>query len=104
MPDFRTVGTGVSIASIEIRKRGTMATLTIRGIDDDTKARLRLRAAAHGTSMEGEARSILAAAVNRPVRSGGFGTTLHERFRAAGIVDLEAPDRTSPARAANFDA
>ena len=36
-----------------------MATLTIRGLDEGTKARLRLRAASHGTSMEGEARAIL---------------------------------------------
>ncbi len=36
-----------------------MATLTIRGLDDDTKARLRVRAARHRRSMEAEVRSIL---------------------------------------------
>src|SRR3712207_190470 len=36
-----------------------MASLTIRQLDDVTKKRLRLRAAAHGRSMEEEARSIL---------------------------------------------
>ena len=44
-----------------------MATLTIRGLDDDSRDRLRLRAATHGRSMESEARSILAEAVSSPI-------------------------------------
>lgn len=40
-----------------------MATMTIRNLDDDVKARLRVRAAQHGRSMEEEARSILSAAL-----------------------------------------
>jgi plasmid stability protein len=36
-----------------------MASITIRNLDDDLKKRLRLRAAEHGRSMEGEARDIL---------------------------------------------
>jgi phosphopantothenoylcysteine decarboxylase / phosphopantothenate---cysteine ligase len=36
-----------------------MARITIRGLDDDLKQRLRLRAARHGRSMEDEARTIL---------------------------------------------
>src|SRR3984957_15323393 len=36
-----------------------MASITIRGLDDDLKQRLRLRAARHGRSMEDEARTIL---------------------------------------------
>ena len=36
-----------------------MSTLTIRNLDDDTKQKLRERAAARGVSMEQEARSIL---------------------------------------------
>ena len=38
-----------------------MASMTIRNIEDDTKSRLRLRAARHGASMEEEVRSILRA-------------------------------------------
>ncbi|MEM6822623.1 MAG: plasmid stabilization protein [Verrucomicrobiota bacterium] len=41
-------------------------TLTIRNLDEDVKRRLRLRAASHQTSMEAEARAILAQAVNEP--------------------------------------
>src|ERR1700730_4243968 len=36
-----------------------MASITIRGLDDEFKQRLRLRAARNGRSMEDEARTIL---------------------------------------------
>jgi plasmid stability protein len=36
-----------------------MATLTIRDLDDELKAALRVRAARHGRSMESEVREIL---------------------------------------------
>ncbi len=36
-----------------------MASLTIRQLDEETKARLRLQAARNGRSMEDEARTIL---------------------------------------------
>ena len=36
-----------------------MASLTVRKLDDDLKARLRLRAARNGRSVEDEVRSIL---------------------------------------------
>jgi plasmid stability protein len=38
-------------------------TLTIRNLDENVKQRLRLRAASHQTSMEAEARAILAASL-----------------------------------------
>lgn len=40
-----------------------MAALNIRGLRDDVHAKLRVRAAMHGRSMEAEARAILEAAV-----------------------------------------
>jgi antitoxin FitA len=40
-----------------------MASITIRRLHDGVKAKLRLRAASHGRSMEEEAREILKAAV-----------------------------------------
>lgn len=40
-----------------------MATVTVRGLDDEVRRRLRMRAAANDRSMEAEAREILAAAV-----------------------------------------
>jgi plasmid stability protein len=40
-----------------------MASITIRRLDDGVKAKLRVRAASHGRSMEEEAREILKAGV-----------------------------------------
>ena len=40
-----------------------MASIVIRRLDDSVKARLRLRAAEHGRSMEEEAREILKSAL-----------------------------------------
>ena len=41
--------------------------ITIRNLPQDTKERLRLRAAARGTSMEAEARAILIAGPAAPI-------------------------------------
>lgn len=42
-------------------------TLTIRNLDEEVKRKLRIRAAEHQTSMEAEARAILAASLAEPV-------------------------------------
>ncbi|GAA1820234.1 FitA-like ribbon-helix-helix domain-containing protein [Agromyces neolithicus] len=42
-----------------------MGTLTVRNLDDTVQQRLRERAAAHGQSMEAEARAILTTVVGR---------------------------------------
>jgi plasmid stability protein len=77
-----------------------MSSLLIRDLDDEVKARLRMRAAEHGRSMEAEARAILAVAVSgrRPTR--GLGSHIHDRFAEIGGVDLEVPERSGAARAA----
>ena len=41
-----------------------MASMTIRNLDEQLKARLRVQAAQHGRSMEDEARDILRAALS----------------------------------------
>jgi len=41
-----------------------MAAITVRNLDDAVQQRLKVRAAAHGRSMEAEARDILTAAVS----------------------------------------
>jgi len=78
-----------------------MATITIRNLDDQLKARLRVRAAEHGRSMEEEARRILGEALNEPAYE-GIGTRIRERFTAIGGVELELPERSEAARAAGF--
>jgi plasmid stability protein len=79
-----------------------MATLTIRGLDDRVRERLRVRAANHGRSMEAEARLILADAVSGPAARAGLGTRIHRRFKRAGGFDIEIPERTEPPRLADI--
>lgn len=73
-----------------------MATMTIRNLDDDVKARLRMRAARHGRSMEEEARSILRAALDTD-QEAFTGAALVKAIRARverfGGIELELPSR-----------
>ena len=75
-------------------KGKTMASITIRNLDDKVKTRLRILAAGHGRSMEEEARLILAGAVEQDLSlEKGLGTTLHELFKPLGGVELKLPPR-----------
>lgn len=78
-----------------------MGTLTIRNLDDGLKARLRLRAAQHGHSMEEEARVILRQAVG-----GTSGAALwalsRDLFANEHGVDLNLPLRKSDRGAPDF--
>jgi plasmid stability protein len=81
-----------------------MATLTIRGLDEEMHARLRVRAAQHGRSMEAEVRAILAHCLASPAPEYGLGSHIHARFAALGGADLDHPTRNEPPRAAVFEA
>lgn len=81
-----------------------MAALSIRGLDDDVRERLRIRAARHGRSMEAEIRVILVDAVRDPATEADLFTTLLDRFGEIGGVELELPSRASPPRAADLSA
>jgi plasmid stability protein len=71
-----------------------MASLTIRNLDEKTKARLRVRAARHGRSMEEEARTLLRTALQQEERSeGNLAETIRALFRPLGGVDLQLPGR-----------
>ena len=80
-----------------------MSTLTIRGLDDETHARLRVQAAQHGHSMEAEVRTILQDSVTPPSSSRGLGSRIHARFAGLGAPDLDLPSRDELPRAADFD-
>jgi len=80
-----------------------MASLMIRDLDDDVKARLRVRAAENGRSMEAEAREILAVAVRGRRPRFGLGTYIHDMFAEIGGVELDIPPRTGEARATEFE-
>jgi plasmid stability protein len=81
-----------------------MATLTVRGLDDATKTRLRVRAARHGRSMEAEVRAILEDALPSEPTSGGLGSRIHARFAAIGGVELDLSTRRELPRAADLQA
>jgi plasmid stability protein len=83
-----------------------MATLTIRNLDERTKAQLRIQAARHGRSMEEEARTILREAIAAkppsPASEPGLGSRIHAHFAQVGGVELELPQRSSPPNPAQF--
>lgn len=82
----------------------SMPTLTIRQLDDRTKARLRLRAAHHGHSMEQEAREILRTALSTSLPGkGNLAESIQRRFSVLGGVELELPERDALRPAARFE-
>lgn len=71
-----------------------MASITIRNLDDQTKERLRIRAAHQGRSMEDEARNILRAAVAKDAgTSRNLAQAVRKRFEPLGGVELDLPAR-----------
>ncbi|MGO9029084.1 MAG: FitA-like ribbon-helix-helix domain-containing protein [Acidimicrobiales bacterium] len=81
-----------------------MAAVSIRNLDDTVRERLRVRAAAHGRSMEAEMRAILAEAVQEPDDNDGLLDALVARFGDLGGVDLDLPSRSAAPRAVDFTA
>jgi len=66
-----------------------MASITIRRLDEDTKARLRVRASQQGRSMEEEAHEILIVALMRREATGrNLAESIRQRFASAGGVEL----------------
>jgi plasmid stability protein len=69
-------------------------TMTIRNMDEQIKARLRIQAAMHGRSMEDEARDILRAALStEPVRRASLVEAIRARIAPFGGVELKLPAR-----------
>jgi antitoxin FitA len=88
---------------MQMKGGADMTTLTIRGLDAETHARLRVEAARHGRSMEAEVRAILRERLAPGSAEHGLGTKIHQRF-AALDGELEIPARASDLpRAAVFD-
>ena len=81
-----------------------MAALSIRGLGDDVRERLRIRAAQHGRSMEAEIRAILIEAVRQPAEPASLFSALLDRFGELGGIELELPVRATPPRAADVSA
>ena len=69
-----------------------MATMTVRGLDEDVQRRLKQRAAANNRSMEAEARAILSEAVDEQ-EFGAAWVEMSARLRGDGIP---LPARSGP--------
>ena len=70
-----------------------MASLTIRNLDDNLKARLRLRAAQHSRSMEAEVRNILYQTLMPPPEKKDFVSLIRKRFEPVYTDSLPIPAR-----------
>ncbi len=70
-----------------------MASITIRNLEDDTKHRMKLRAALHGRSMEEEAREILRHATAREDTPSSLANAIASRLTTADRLDLALPAR-----------
>jgi plasmid stability protein len=75
----------------------SMATITIRNLDETVKRDLQVRAAINGRSMEAEVRALLSELAKKGQGTAppaeGLGTAIHRRFAAIGGVDLPIPPR-----------
>jgi plasmid stability protein len=81
-----------------------MASITIRNLDDSLKARLRIRAAHNGWSMEEEARQILRAALTVEHEAAqNLAEAIRRRFAPFGGVDLPDLSRDLLRDPPNFD-
>jgi plasmid stability protein len=73
-----------------------VATLTIRNLDHELKAKLRLRAAGHGLSMEEEARRLLRRVLTQEELAMGLGSRITNRFAEVGGAELPLAARSLP--------
>lgn len=80
-----------------------MAAISVRDLDEDVAARLKVRAARHGRSMEAEVRTILTDALvtgedDRP----NLAQAIRASFADIGGAELEVPPRRDMPRAADL--
>jgi len=83
------------LLSLIALERGDMASITIRNLNDDVKARLRVQAARHGRSMEEEARDLIRSALARTGQSETecLARSIRRRFADLDDVELEIAPR-----------
>ncbi len=80
-----------------------MASMTIRNLEDDIKARLRMQAAMNNRSMEDEARDILRTALAVTAeKPGNLLTSIRSRLEGPGGVELEIAPRQAIRPAPDF--
>jgi plasmid stability protein len=80
-----------------------MTSITIRRLDDALKARLRIRAACQGRSMEQEAREILKAALATDAAAvPNLAESIRRHVAPLGGIDLALPARAPLRRPPNL--
>jgi plasmid stability protein len=85
-------------------KGAAVASMTIRDIDEQLKARLRMRAARHGRSMEEEARDILRTALSvKSSRGAALVSAIRARIEPLGGVELAIAPRDAIREPVNLD-
>lgn len=79
-----------------------MAAISVRDLDEDVAARLKVRAARHGRSMEAEVRAILTGAVIEAVdERPNLAQAIRQRFADIG-GEVLIPPRSDMPRAADL--
>jgi antitoxin FitA len=91
------------ICTVSVLALHVMANLTIRKLDDILKAKLRVRAAAHGRSIEEEARDILRQALCPMDETGAdLVSRIRQRVEPFGGFELDLPERLPPRKPPTF--
>jgi plasmid stability protein len=81
-----------------------MASITIRRLPENTKQKLRIRAARNGHSMEQEARELLEAGLSRAdSQPEDLGEAIRRIFAPLGGVELKIPLRRGKIREISFE-
>lgn len=84
-----------------------MASVTVRDIEEETKQRLRLRAARHGNSLEAELRMVLREAASAPEEASRPPKNLYDAIRELvepyGGFDIPIPPRQPAPRPVPFE-
>lgn len=80
-----------------------MAAISVRDLDDELTARLKVRAARHGRSMEAEVRAILSRAVlEEEDASPNLAQAIRQRIAAVDGAEVPMPARKDMPRAADL--
>ncbi|WP_256837770.1 FitA-like ribbon-helix-helix domain-containing protein [Ornithinimicrobium faecis] len=81
-----------------------MAVISVGDLSGDLAARLKVRAARHGRSMEAEVRAILTETLGRGEDDRpNLGQAIRERFAAQGGAELDIPDRRNMPRSISIE-
>jgi plasmid stability protein len=77
--------------------------MTIRNLDEQLKARLRVQAAKHGRSMEDEVRDILRSALSTASVRASLVKSIRRRIEPLGGIELQVAPRESMREPPNLE-